>query len=119
MRRPQSRFALATLASAFGPVIVILAAACLLFVLRRERWRANVVLTLAIGAYAWAIAAPFLSPSLIAAILTASANAGESDRWSMSSFTALALLILGWAVLWQLLKRWTSDWRIRFFALVG
>jgi hypothetical protein len=43
--------ALAALASAFGPVMVVLAAACLLFVLRRENWLGNVLLTAGIGAW--------------------------------------------------------------------
>jgi hypothetical protein len=107
---------LAALASAFGPVMVVLAAACLLFVLRRQDWSRNLMLTAGIGAWGWAIAAPFLSPSLMRAIRAASA-ASDGEGWSLGSFTAIALVVLGWAILWQCLRRWTDDWRIRFFAL--
>jgi hypothetical protein len=109
---------LAALASAFGPVIVVLSAVCLLFVYRREDWRRNVAITVGIGAYGYAIAAAFLSPSLILAVREATANSDE-DGWSMGSWTAIAVVILGWTVLWRYLPRWTQDWRLRFFALLA
>jgi hypothetical protein len=102
------------LASAFGPVMVAMAAVCLLSVLDREHWRRNLPLAIGLGAWGWAIAAPFLSPSLLAAIREANAS---SSADSLGSLTALAYAILGWAVLWQYLPRWTSDWRMQFFAL--
>jgi len=103
------------LASAFGPVMVAMAAVCLLCVLRREHWRGNLLLTAGLGVWGWAIAAPFLSPSFLSAIREASAATDEG--WTLGSFTALAFTILGWAVLWHYLPRWTSDWRVQFFAL--
>jgi hypothetical protein len=72
--------ALAALASAFGPVMVVLAAVCLLFVLRREEWPGNLLLVAGIGAWGWAIAAPFLSPSLMRAIREV--NAARDGRWA-------------------------------------
>ena len=106
----------AALSSAFGPVTVVLSAACLLCCLQPENWRRNLPLTVGLGAWGWAIAAPFLSPSLMAAIREANA-ASPDEGWTIGSFTALAFTILGCAVLWQYLPRWTSDWRLRFFAL--
>jgi hypothetical protein len=108
--------AAATLASAFGPVMVAMAALCLLFVLRREDWRRNFLITLGVGAYAYALSARFLSPSLLQAIGTATGR-GEEGNWSMGSVTALAIVTLGWVVLWRYLPRWTGDWRLQFFAL--
>lgn len=104
------------LSSAFGPVMVMMAALCLLFVLRREKWFSNLILTVGIGVWGWAIAAPFLSPSLMAAIREANA-ASQDEGWTAGSLTALAFTILGWVVLWHYLPRLTSDWRMRFFAL--
>ena len=106
---------LAALASVFGPVMVAMAAACLLFVLRREAYLKNLALTAAIGACGWAIAAVFLSPGLLRAIHDASA-ASDEEGWSAESITALAIVVVGWAIVWHLLRR-TSDWRLRFFAL--
>jgi hypothetical protein len=106
----------AALASAFGPVMIVMAAACLLFVLRRERLGGNLLLIAAIGAYGWAIAAPFLSPSLMRAIREASAES-QGEGWSLGSLTALALVILGWTVLSHFVRRWTPDWRLQFIAL--
>ena len=45
--------ALMTVASAFGPVLAAMAAACLLFVLRRESWAGNTLRVAAIGSYAY------------------------------------------------------------------
>ena len=107
--------ALASSSSAFGVVSVVMAALCLLFVLGRADLKRNVILTICIGAYAWALAAPFLSPSLLNAIRAASAN--HEGAWSMGSLTAAAIVVAGWVILWRYLPRWTSDWRLQFFAL--
>lgn len=100
------------LASDFGPVLTAMAALCLLFVLRRKDYLRNLLLTAAIGLFSYSICAPFLSPSGIAAIRAASAG-----YWNAGSFTALAIVAVGWALLWQYLPRWTPDWRLHFFAL--
>ena len=114
----------ATLASAFGPVMMVLSAGCLLLVLAISggtntgggfRLAPVLLLTVAIGAWGWAIAAPFLTPSLMLAIREASA-ASEGEGWSLGSITAFALTILGGTILWQFLRR-TGDWRVRFFVM--
>jgi hypothetical protein len=107
---------LAALASVFGPVMVVMAAACLLFVLRREDYLKNMALTVGIGAYGWAISAFFLSPTLLRAIHESSANSDE-EGWTVGSLTALAIMMVGWAIVWHLLRRVTKDWRTQFFAL--
>jgi hypothetical protein len=107
--------ALASLCSAFGPTDTAMAALCLLFVLHRERLAFNIALVAGIGAYAWAMTAPFLSPGVITAIGQSSHRDGTG--WSEGSYTAVALVVLGWAIVWQLVRRWTPDWRLRFFAL--
>ncbi|HUA58982.1 MAG TPA: hypothetical protein VML19_09525 [Verrucomicrobiae bacterium] len=103
------------LASAFGPVAVVMAAICLLAVLGPENWRGNALLTAGLGAWGWAIAAPFLSPSFMGAIREA--NAAQEGAWNLQSLTALTFTILGWSILWHYLPRFTTDWRIRFFVL--
>ena len=108
--------ALAGLASAFGPTMIAMAAVCLLFVLRREDCLRNIVLTISIGALAYAISAAFYPPSLLRAIRTASASHGEPG-FTAGSVTALAIVTLGWTLLWRYLPRWTTDWRLQFFAL--
>jgi hypothetical protein len=100
------------LASDFGPVLTAMAALCLLFVLRRQDYLRNIFLTAGIGLFSWAICSPFLSPTGIAAIRAASA-----DYWNAGSFTALAIVAVGWALIWHYLPRWTPDWRLQFFAL--
>jgi hypothetical protein len=108
--------AAATLTSAFGPTMVAMAAFCLLFVLRRQDYKRNILLTVAIGAYAYALSARFLPPTLLNAIRIATGR-GEDGNWTLASLTALAIMVLGWIVLWRYLPRWTSDWRLQFFAL--
>jgi len=103
------------LSSAFGPVSVVMAAICLLAVLNTESWRSNVLLTIALGAWGWAIAAPFLSPSFMASIRAA--NAEQDGGWTLQSLTALSLTIFGWSILAHYLPRITTEWSTRFFAL--
>jgi hypothetical protein len=91
-----------------------MAALCLLFVLRRRDYLRNLLLTAGIGLFSYAICSPFLSPSGLAAI-----RAGSADYWNAGSFTALAIVAAGWALLWHCLPRWTPDWRLQFFALFG
>jgi hypothetical protein len=107
--------ALMALASDFAPIEVITAAVCLIAVFPRQDYVRNTALILAIGLFAYSIVAPFLSPSLLVAIRRASANA--EGGWTAGSLTALAIVILGWIVLWRVLQRWTTDWSLRFFAL--
>ena len=107
--------ALMTLASDFGPVMFLMAALCLLVVLPRADVRRHIAITVGIGAAGYAVASPFLSPSLIAAIRQAAEDGGEG--WSMGSLTALVIAAAGWILLWHYLRRWTKDLRLRFFAL--
>jgi hypothetical protein len=108
--------AAASLASDFGPVLTAMASLCLLFVLRRQDFIRNLLLTAGIGAFSYAICSPFLSPANIGAIHGASVG-GEGGSWTIGSFTALAMVATGWALLWHFLPRWTRDWRLQFFAL--
>ncbi|HWY47922.1 MAG TPA: hypothetical protein VNX70_11105 [Bryobacteraceae bacterium] len=107
--------ALMALASNFGPVEVLTAAVCLIAVFPRKDYSRNALLVISIGLAAYAIVAPFLPPSMLVAIRKASANA--EGGWTAGSVTALGIVLLGWIVLWQVLARWTADWRLRFFAL--
>ncbi|MGI8741876.1 MAG: hypothetical protein ACR2NN_04780 [Bryobacteraceae bacterium] len=107
---------LSALASAFGPTMTAMAALCLLFVLNRASYLSNIAITIGIGAFSYAISCPFLSPSLLKAIRAAAANSYE-ERLTPGSLTAIAITIAGWILLWHYLPRWTSDWRLQFFAL--
>jgi hypothetical protein len=62
------------------------------------------------------VAIAFVPPSVLRAIRESTA-ASDAERWTVGSLTALAVLILGWTVLWHLLRRWTVDWRLQFFTL--
>ncbi len=106
--------ALMALASEFGPVDVAMTAFCLLFVFRREALWRNIAITVALGASAYAIVLPFLSPSLLRAIGKASGD-GREPGLNMGSLTAVAIVAVGWAILSQYLPRWTTDWRVQFF----
>src|SRR5262245_15250369 len=66
--------ALAALASAFGPIMIAMSALCLLSVLRREDYRSNIAITAAIGAFAYALSAPYVSPSILLAMRDSSVS---------------------------------------------
>lgn len=104
--------ALMALASEFGPVEIIMAAICLLFVFREALWR-NIAIIIALGTCAYAVVLPFLSPSLLLAISRASQD-GREPGFNIGSFTALAIVVLGWVIIAQYLPRWTMDWRLQF-----
>jgi hypothetical protein len=100
------------LASDFGPILTAMATVCLLFVLRRQDFVRNLLMTIGIGLFSYAICAPFLSPANLWAIREEGAGA-----WTVGSLTAMAIVATGWALLWHYLPRWTPDWRLQFFAL--
>ena len=106
---------LAALASAFGPVMVAMAAVCLLFV-QREDFTKKLGIIVLIGAFSLATVAAFYPPSLLRAVSSPSITHFEPG-WTTASLTAIAIVILAWATLWHLLRRITSDWRPQFFAL--
>ena len=108
---------LAALASAFGPVMVAIAAVCVVAVHPRRDYGRNSTLVLAIGAFGYALAAPFLTPSLIAAMGSSSSGFTGPSTWTIGSGTAIAIVILGWTVLWRVLARWTAGAWIKFVAL--
>jgi hypothetical protein len=108
--------ALASLASPFAPITIAAAGGSLLCVLRREEWLSNLALTVGIGVFGWALAAPFYSPSLIRAIRRASAASPEG-RWTLGTLTAVALVVLGWSILWHYLPRWNHPWQVQFMIL--
>jgi hypothetical protein len=106
--------ALMAAASEFGPIEVAMAAFCLLFAFWQEG-RQNVVITVELGALAYALVAPFLTPSQLSAIGGAAAS-GKDAGFTIGSFTALALVSVGLVLLWQYLPRWTKDRKLQFFA---
>ena len=89
--------ALGALASAFGPVMVAMAAVCLLFV-QRKTFKKDLVVIILIGAFALAIVAAFYPPSLFKAISVPSKSHFEPG-WTIGSLTAIAIVILGWTIL--------------------
>lgn len=108
---------LAALASAFGPVLAIIAVLCVVAVHPRRDYARNFALTISIGAFGYALAAAFLPPSLVAAMRSSSEGLTEPPTWTVGSLTALALLVLGWIVLWRCLDRWNAGVWLRFLAL--
>ena len=107
--------ALAALASAFGPVMVAMAAVCLLFV-QREDFAKKLLIIALIGAFSLATVAAFYPPSLLRAVSAPSKTHFEPG-WTIGSLTAIAIVILGWTILWRFLRRITADWKLQFFAL--
>jgi hypothetical protein len=107
-------------ASAFGPVLVIFSAVCLIFAFSRDAWFRKAALIARLGIVAYLIASPSLPPSLIANIRQ-NAHAHFDSPWNVSSFAAVSAVILAWILIWRWLRKWTEDERIHlvvFLALV-
>ncbi len=109
--------AAATAASAFAPIVVAMASLCLLAVLQRENWKRNILIIAGIGAYAYALSARFLPPSLLKSISIASR--GGAEGWTQGSIPAIAIVLAGWVILWRLLPRWIAGWQLQFFILLA
>jgi len=109
--------AAAALSTTFGPVMVAIAAICLLSVAGRRDWTRNLLLVAAIGGYAYALSSRFLPATLLHAIGTATGRGRPEESLGMGTVTALAIVVLGWLVIWRYLPRWTSDRRLQFFTL--
>jgi len=114
--------ALASLASAFGPVDTALAAICLVFAVRHNnpgrRLRDDLLLVAGIGIFAWCLCASYYSPALIRSIIAATGTHGEG-RWDLGSLLALVIAAAGAYLLFRAVRRYTSDWRPAFAALFG
>jgi hypothetical protein len=110
--------AIALLSSWYAPTMIALAAIGLVVAKGRADWRKNALLAAGIGLWGWATAAPFLSPSALVALRDAiSATPGEG--WTPSSLTAIAIVVLSGAVVWETARRLTQNWAMRFFALLA
>lgn len=107
--------ALMVLASAFGAVLVVTAATCLLFTVERDRWVSNLRTTCAIGILAYLAISPYVPPSLFL-LIRSNAQARADSAWTISSFTALAVLVLVWIVALPLVRR-ASGWYFQLFLL--
>lgn len=107
--------ALMALASDFAPVEVIMASLCVVAVFPRKDYSRNALVVLAVGVAAYAIVSPFLSPSMLLAIRRASAS--HEGGSTLGSLIALAILTVGWIILWRILERRNVGWPLRFFAL--
>jgi hypothetical protein len=107
--------ALATYASVFAPISIGIAAIALIAAVDAPM-RARLALRIAgVAVLAYALAAAFLPPSLIAAIAD-SAHNGPEPTWTVESFTAIALMLLGWIALWPFVQRIRVAY-LRFFVL--
>jgi hypothetical protein len=106
--------ALTVSASVFGAVALAMAVICLMFVLPSKQAGSNLLRIAGLALVAYLVVCPFLPPSLIATIRANQQNM-PADQWSLSSVTAFLGVVLGWAVLWQILRRWTEDRWLRFF----
>ncbi len=106
--------ALATYASVFAPIGIGLACLCLIAALDHAQRVESIFRLAMIGIFAYALAAAFLPPSLVTAMRSAAQIGGEG--WRMESFTAIALIILGWIALWPAVQRIKTPY-LRFIVL--
>jgi hypothetical protein len=107
--------ALATYASVFAPVVILAATICLIATADPADRLRHTLRIAGIGAFAYALAAACLPPSLILAIAT-SAPGHLDSGWTAGSYTALALIVFGWTALWPAIRQIRTP-SLRFFCL--
>jgi hypothetical protein len=102
-------------ASAFGPVMVGMAAAGLLAASPAKQWRRGALLIVGIGAYAYLMVIGFVPPSVLQAIRE-STSVSDEEKWTIASLTGIAAAVLGFTLLRYLLRRYRANARVEFFA---
>ncbi len=107
--------ALMATASAFGPVMVAMAAAGLLAAAPNKDWKRRALLIVGIGAYAYLMAIAFVPPSVLQAIRE-STSVSDEEKWTLGSITGIAAALLGFTLLRYLLRRYRASSRVEFFA---
>jgi hypothetical protein len=107
----------AVLANAFGAVILAAVVLALLASFATERFWSNVILFLMIGALAYGWISPLLPPSVIAAIRKNSPTVDGDYNFTLRSAAGVAILAIGFLLLWFLATRWIGSRHLRFFLL--
>lgn len=107
----------AVLANAFGAIILAIAVLALLASFATERFWSNAVLFLLIGGLAYGWICPLLPPSVIAAIRKNSPTVDGDYTFTMRSAAGVAILAIGFLLLWFLATRWVRSRHVRFFLL--
>lgn len=105
-------------ASAFGPVLFILSAVCLLIAFGRDAWPRKLTMVGMVGLTGYLIAMPWLPLSLVSAIQSDAAM-HDDNVWGAPSFTALCAVLLLWVLLWRVLRPRTDDPAIHCAAFLG
>ncbi len=106
--------ALMAMASAFGPVMALVAALALVASSADKEWKGRAAAILATGACAYLLAIGFVPPSVLRAIGESTA-AGDQERWTLESLTAFAAAVLGFTILRYALRRFKIDQSISLF----
>ena len=104
------------LSNAFGIVALGLALVCWLAAFRPRPWWRAALRVAAIGAVGFCLAAPWLSPSMIHAILNA-ANVDGDYRYRPVTWLALGLTAAGYILLCAALRRARVSAALQFFLL--
>ncbi len=102
-------------ASAFGPVMVAIAAAAMLAASPSDDWKRRALAIAGIGVYAYLMAMAFVPPSVLRAIRESTAVSDE-EKWTIGSFTAIAAALLGFVILRHVLRRYLVTPPVAFFS---
>ena len=106
------------LSNAFGIVELGVALLCWLLAFRPQPWWKAPLTVAAIGVVSFCWTAPWMSPSIMRAILT-NPTAGGDFRYNAASWATLAILSGGYVLLWFILRRAKISALVQFFALFG
>jgi hypothetical protein len=107
----------AILANALAAVILALAAVALLASYATERFWSKGALFVIIGGLAYGWICPLLPPSVVAAIRKNSPTVDGDYTFTTRSAAGVAILAIGFVVLWSIAHRWLRSRHLRFFLL--
>lgn len=107
--------ALMLLASAFGAVLIVVGCLCLLLTCEKYSRKYNAGITILIALSAYIVVSPFVPPSLFL-LIRSDAQSRLDSSWSLSSVTAIGILVSAWVALLPVVNR-LSNWSFRAILL--
>ena len=111
--------AIVVLSNAFGAVGLAGSAVCLVLWMPTDPWWKGPVRMASIGVVSFCTVLPWLSPALLRAMRENAATSGGDFRYTPVTWVAAIFLVIGFAGVWWLLRRWRTPAPLGLFVLMA